>query len=152
MTVQSTVKFCRQWLNGSRPRILVWYFLLTAFSSVASILVTYHILYERIRDQSQEYVSHQVQALQQSVQEQPAEVLLPEQHAKALFDRFFSSYQPIDQDDYAIAFLQNQVYRYTDSFPQELLSQETRLRRKSRAGAVDCGSDRPGTRRMGRTF
>lgn len=128
MIISKTFKPWRQWMNSTRPRILVWYFLLTTFSSVASILVTHHILYERIRDQSQEYVSRQVQSLQQRVQKLPIDdALPPERHTKALLDRFLLEYAPVDLDDYAIALVQGQVYRYTDSFPQQLLSQEPAL-------------------------
>lgn len=132
MSVLSVVKPWRQWLNSTRPRILVWYFLLTAFSSVASILMTHHILYERIRDQSQEYVFRQIRAFQQEVQEQQqqqqrAKSALSDQRTKQIFDDFLSRYEPVDKDDYAIALVQDQVYRYTASFPRELLSQEAAL-------------------------
>lgn len=128
MSISNVFASWRQRLNNTRPRILVWYFLLTTFSSVTSILVTHHILYERIREQSQEYVSRQVQLFQQQVKALPPEDAQPlEQQTKALFDRFLFEYAPIDRDDYAIALVQGQVYRYTDSFPQQLLSQEPAL-------------------------
>lgn len=128
MSISNVFASWRQRLNNTRPRILVWYFLLTTFSSVTSILVTHHILYERIREQSQEYVSRQVQLFQQQVKTLPPEDAQPlEQQTKALFDRFLFEYAPIDRDDYAIALVQGQVYRYTDSFPQQLLSQEPAL-------------------------
>jgi signal transduction histidine kinase len=141
----------RRWLNSARPRILLWYFLLTAFSSITSILVTHHILYEQIDDQSQEYASHQLRLFQQQVQnqrtasspkqqspkqqspkqqsseQQSSEQLLSEQQTKALFDDFLSRYEPADGDDYAIALVQGQVYRYTDLLPNEFLSQESAL-------------------------
>lgn len=128
MGVITAFKPWQRWVNSTRPRILVWYFLLTAFSSVASILVTHHILFERIRDQSQEYVSRQIREFQQGNQQQITAVTLPpEQRTKAIFDHFFSQYEPMDSDDYAIALLQGQVYRYSDSFPAQLLSQEAAL-------------------------
>lgn len=118
----------RQWLNSSRPRIFVWYFLLTAFSSVISILATQQILYERILDQSQEYVSRQVKEFQQMVRQPPTDLTVsPSQQTAALFDAFLSQYEPVDADDYAIALLHGQVYRYTDQLPTELLSQSTAL-------------------------
>ncbi len=128
MSISNVFKPLRQWLNSTRPRILVWYFLLTTFSSVTSILVTHHILYEQIRDQSQEYVSRQVQLFQQRVKALPPENgLSPERQTKALIDRFLLEYEPVDRDDYAIALVKGQVYRHTDSFPQQLLSQEPAL-------------------------
>lgn len=118
-------KHWRQWLNSSRPRIFVWYFLLTAFSSVISILATQQILYERILDQSQEYVSRKVKEFQQMVRQSPTDLTVPpDRQAAALFDSFLSQYEPIDLDDYAIALLQGQVYQYTDQFPTEVLSQD----------------------------
>jgi signal transduction histidine kinase len=116
----------RQWFNSTRPRILSWYFLLTAFSSVASILITHHIFYEQVRNQSQEYVSRQIQAFQQSLSE-PHSGVSPKQQTKAILDNFLSRYQPVDGDDYAIALVQDQVYRYSDLFPTELLSEEASL-------------------------
>ncbi|MGF1570819.1 MAG: ATP-binding protein [Nodosilinea sp.] len=127
MTIK-TLKQWRQWFNNTRPRIFAWYFLLTTFSSVASILATHHILHERIQDQSQEYVSRQIKEFQQIVRQQNAGVTIPlEKQAKAVFDTFLSQYEPVDADDYAIALLHGQVYQYTDSFPTELLSQNAAL-------------------------
>jgi signal transduction histidine kinase len=118
----------RRWLNSTRPRIFVWYFLLTSFSSVTSILVTHHILHEQILEQSQAYVARRVQEFQRFVREQPLpSALAPNQQTAALFDRFFSRYQPIDVDDYAIALINGQVHSYTDQFPPELIVQEPEL-------------------------
>lgn len=131
MGVFTPFKGWRRWFNSTRPRILIWYFLLTSCSSVASILLTHHILDERIRDQSQEYVSRQLQAFQQENQQQITAVTLPpDQRTRAIFNHFFSQYQPVDSDDYVIALLQGQVYRYSDSFPAQLLAQETALIRR----------------------
>ncbi|MBW4662134.1 MAG: HAMP domain-containing histidine kinase [Drouetiella hepatica Uher 2000/2452] len=73
----TTFKQWRQWFNSTRPRIFVWYFLLTAFSSVASILATHHILYEQIRDQYREDKSRQMGGEQQIVYQQRADVTVP---------------------------------------------------------------------------
>jgi signal transduction histidine kinase len=128
MAVFAPFKAWRRWLNSTRPRILGWYFLLTTCSSVASILMTQHILNEQIRDQSQEYASRQLRAFQQESQQQIAAVTLPpEQRTKAIFDHFFSQYNPVDSDDHAIALLQGQMYRYSNSFPRQLLAQEAAL-------------------------
>lgn len=123
----------RKWLNGTRPRILIWYFLLTSFSSVASILVTRHIFYERIQAQSKVYVSQQIIEFRQLVQEQIANLdqaavkQNAEQEITAIFDTFLSKYQSLDSDDYAIALVQGRVYRYTELFPQGLLTEDTQL-------------------------
>lgn len=128
MSVVPAFKSWRRWLNSTRPRILVWYFLLTTCSSVASILITHHILDERIRDQSQEYVARQIQKFHQENQQQSTAIALPpNQRTRAIFDRFFSQYESADGDDYAIALVQGQVYRYSNSFPAQLLSQEAAL-------------------------
>lgn len=123
----------RKWLNGTRPRILVWYFLLTSFSSIASILVTRHIFYEQIQAQSEAYVSRQVSGFRQLASERISDVnqatsrQTAEQEIAAIFDTFLSSYQPLDSDDYAIALVQGRVYQYTDLFPQTLLTQDAQL-------------------------
>jgi signal transduction histidine kinase len=118
----------RQWFNSTRPRILIWYFLLTAFSSVASILITHHILYARVREQSRQYVSQQVEEFRQLVrQPSTSPVAAPEQQTKAIFNAFLSRYQPVDRDDYAIALFPNRIYRYSDRFPAELLTQNASL-------------------------
>lgn len=120
-----------RWCNRTRPRIFAWYILLTAFTSVASILTTHHILYERIRDQSETYVARQVKEFQALVQEQqgaPEAFGLPvEQQAVAIIDEFLAQYEPVDRDDYALALLQGQVYQYTELFPAELLTQDVAL-------------------------
>lgn len=118
----------KRWFNSTRPRILVWYFLLTTTSSVASILITHQILDERIRDQSKEYVFRQIQTFQQGSQQHlTTTTLSPEKRTQAIFDQFFSQYESINSDDYAIALLQRQVYRYSKAFPAQLLSQESTL-------------------------
>ncbi|GAB4379915.1 MAG: ATP-binding protein [Elainellaceae cyanobacterium] len=128
MTIVSPLQQWRHWFNRTRPRLFAWYFLLTASSSVVSILATHHILYERIRDQSQDYVSRQAREFQTVIQEQPANLTVsPAQQAAAILDAFLSQYQPVDADDYAIALLQGQVYQYTDLFPTNLLTQDAAL-------------------------
>lgn len=120
-----------RWCNRTRPRIFTWYILLTAFTSVASILTTHHILYERIRDQSKDYVARQVREFQTLVQEQQREqgdLTVPgEQQAAAILDEYLAEYEPVDGDDYAIALLQGQVYQYTELFPTDLLTQDAAL-------------------------
>ncbi|MBD2462515.1 HAMP domain-containing histidine kinase [Oscillatoria sp. FACHB-1407] len=128
MRVVTTVKHWRQWFNSTRPRIFVWYFLLTAFSSVTSILVTHHILYERIRDQSREYVSRQIREFQQIARQQRIDTTVaPEQQATIVLDAFLAQYEPVDADDYAIALLNGQVYRYSNQVPAKLLVEEADL-------------------------
>ncbi|MEB3358513.1 MAG: HAMP domain-containing sensor histidine kinase [Synechococcales bacterium] len=117
-----------QWFNSTRPRIFIWYFLLTTLSSMASILATHHILYERIRDQSEDYVARQMREFQALVQGQSVDAdLSPEQQAAAIFDQFLMQYQPVDVDDYAIALWQGRVYHYTELFPTDLLTEDAAL-------------------------
>jgi len=129
----------RRWFNKTRPRIFVWYFLLTSFSSVASILVTRHIFYAQIQTQSRAYVMRQVEEFRQLVNEQIANLEQPTskqsvdqrlQKTTAVFDTFLSNYQPLDNDDYAIAMVQGRVYQYTALFPQMLLNQDAQLIRQ----------------------
>jgi signal transduction histidine kinase len=133
----------QRWLNSTRPRIFIWYFLLTAGSSVASILLMHHILYGRIRDQAQDYVLRQVREFQQMLQQSSTADTSSHQRIKTIFDSFFSRYEPIDGDDYAIALLHGQAYRYSSSFPQQLLTQDAALIQqwgkltRSRRGRVD---------------
>ena len=118
----------QQWFNSTRPRIFVWYFLLTAFSSVASILATHHILYERIYEESRESTSYQIKKFRRIASEEVVDSTLPPaEQAAAIFDAFLYKYKPADLDDYAITLLQGQVYRHTSLFPTELLSQDTAL-------------------------
>lgn len=135
-----TVKPVRQWFNSTRARILVWYFLLTAFSSVTSILATHQILYQRIRDQSQEYVSRQMKEFRQLVRQQRADLLSsPEQQTAAILDTFLSQYEPVDADDYAIALLPGQ-YQYTDLFPTQLLTQADLIQHWAQLRSSEQGS------------
>jgi signal transduction histidine kinase len=121
----------RKWFNGARPRILIWYFLLTSFSGVASILVTRQIFYERIQAQSKAYVARQIEEFRQLANEPIAAPKNPDtQGVTQIFDTFLSRYKPLDGDDYAIALVQGRVYRYTDLFPQILLTQDTALIQK----------------------
>ncbi|MBD3881884.1 HAMP domain-containing histidine kinase [Phormidium tenue FACHB-886] len=125
----------RRWFSRARPRILIWYFLLTAFSSVTSILMTYHILYERVQDQSKEYVLRQIEDFRLSAaQPNPAADLTADlaadptdREVTAILDAFLSEYKPIDGEDYAIALVNGRFYRHTDLFPKTLLTQDSKL-------------------------
>lgn len=117
-----------RWLNGPRPRILVWYFLLTSFSSVASILITHQIFYERIRNQSKVYISQQFESLRTIVREQQTAPNQPSDRAIAsIFDTFLARYQAIDNDDYAITLIRGDIYQYTSLFPRALLTRDRDL-------------------------
>jgi signal transduction histidine kinase len=124
------IRLCnwRKWFNSTRPQIFIWYFLLTSVSSVASILVTQQIFYERIQAQSRAYVLRQVEEFRQLAADRATKPAT--QTITAVFDTFLSKYQPLDSDDYAIALVQNRVYRYSDLFPQTLLTQDTQLIQK----------------------
>jgi signal transduction histidine kinase len=120
----------RRCLRGTRSRILIWYFLLTSFSTVVSILATRQIFYERIQEQSKAYVARQVKEFRQlanirfSRSGQTSIKQSAESEIKAFFDTFLSDYKPLDSDDYAIALVQGRPYRYTHLFPQALLTQD----------------------------
>ncbi|MBE9193562.1 HAMP domain-containing histidine kinase [Gloeocapsopsis crepidinum LEGE 06123] len=116
------------WFNKARPRILIWYLLLTIFSSVTSILATRYIFYERIHAQSKAYVLRQVEEFRQLASEQTSNSSRANrEEITNLFDAFLSKYKPLDSDDYAIALVQGRVYQYTNLFPQTLLTQDAEL-------------------------
>ena len=115
--------------NNTRSRILLWYFLLTAFTSVASILVTHHILYRQIYDLSREHVFRQAIDFQRIINKQrlKSDVVSHNQYTFDVFDKFLSQYEPVGIDDYAITLVEGQIYRHTELFPDELISQEADL-------------------------
>jgi signal transduction histidine kinase len=144
MTLAKAWARSRQRFNGTRPRIFVGYILLTAFTSVASLLSIHHILHGRIRDQSEIYVARQIEAFRSTIGQQRFELngSVTEQ-VTAILNEFLTQYAPIDADDYAIAFLQGQVYQYTDLFPTGLLAEDAALIQQwaqvtqSQQGSVD---------------
>jgi signal transduction histidine kinase len=116
-----------RFFKGARPRILVWYFLLTAFSSVTSILVTHQIFYDRIRMQAKVYVRQQVSEFRQLANDRSAAGKLSDQDVATLFDSFLSSYHPIGKDNHAIALIDGHVYKSSSEFTERLLTSETQL-------------------------
>jgi len=118
----------QRWLNRTRPRIFMWYFLLTAFSSVASLLATHHIFYERIRTQAEDYVQRQVEQFRTITRNYPPITdEFSEADAAALFDRFLESYRPVVVGDYAIALLNDGHHQHSDPFPVPLLERDADL-------------------------
>ncbi|MBD2099309.1 HAMP domain-containing histidine kinase [Leptolyngbya sp. FACHB-261] len=118
----------RQCFSGAQTRILAWYFLLTAFSTVTSILVTYRIFSNRINVQAERLAAQEVAEFRQLAQQRNPVTGKPfGSDGAAVFDAFLSRYAPPEQDDFALALLDGQIYRSSSKAPLDLASLDPAL-------------------------
>lgn len=102
-----------RWLWGIRPRILIWYFLLTATSALISIHATRQIYCDRLKTQSQASLVREVERFKRF------EAQHPSTNTTVLFDQFISDYAPT-RNEYIITLLNNQIYKASPQLPPSL--------------------------------
>src|SRR3712207_5536512 len=79
--------------GGTRTRILVWYFLLTACTTLVSILATREIFCALLRAKAEESLVQEVERFQLLVNQQQLKTKqLDRSDIASLFDQFLASY------------------------------------------------------------
>lgn len=120
----STITRWRRLFWGIRPRILIWYFLLTAASALISIQATRQIYCDRLKTQSEASLVREVERFNR----------LAAQHRSvntvALFDKLISNYAPT-RNEYIITLLNNQIYKTSPTLPPQLQNIPERIRKSS---------------------
>lgn len=113
-------------ISGIRPRILIWYFLLTASTALVSILVTRQMYCEQLGVRAQASLVQEVERFKLLEKEHLGNAVRSPDTITTLFDRFLASYVPT-QNEYIITLLNDQIYKSSPTLPQDLLKQHLGL-------------------------
>ncbi len=126
MTKTSQLRGWQRAISGIRPRILVWYFLLTASTALVSILVTRHMYCQQMGARAEASLVQEVERFKLLANEQNQNATRSPGTISALFDRFLSSYVPT-HNEYIITLLNDQIYKSSPTLPPNLLEQHSSL-------------------------
>jgi signal transduction histidine kinase len=96
-----------------RIRLLVWYFLLAAGTTVSALLVTRHLYCDRLDEKAEASLEKEVERFKR------AAIQLPEDGASRLVDRFLADYV-LTQGEMIITFIDGQLYRASHPLPDWL--------------------------------
>ncbi len=113
-------------ISGIRPRILVWYFLLTASTALVSILVTRQMYCEQLGARAEASLVQEIERFKLVANEQTQNATRSPRTITALFDRFLSSYVPT-RNEYIITLLNGQIYKSSPTLLPDLLKQHPSL-------------------------
>ncbi len=115
----------RQILRGARVRILVWYVVLLAASSLVSALVTYQVLSARLVDEIEAGLVQETQELDQlSAGNNPATGMPFGGDIAAIFDTFLRRNIP-DEGEALFTLVDGRAYRTSSGPHHNLLADET---------------------------
>ena len=111
--------------SGIRPRILVWYCLLTTCATLASILVTRQIFCDRLERRAEDSLVQEVRRFQHLVNQQDLEQ--PEgDEVVVLFNQFLSSYVP-RRNEFVFTLLGGQLYKSSQTSTSDFLEKNPNL-------------------------
>ncbi len=113
---------------GIRPRILVWYFLLMASTTLVSISATRKILCDQIEQRTEGFLAAEVERFQRLANQQDNRTnQLRRDDVANLFDQFLSSYVPT-RNESIFTLLSGQPYKFSNqsSLP-DILKQHPNL-------------------------
>lgn len=113
-------------ISGIRPRILVWYFLLTASTALVSILVTRQMYCEQLGARAEASLVQEIERFKLLANERSQTPTRSHTNTATLFDRFLSSYVPA-QNEYMIMLLNGQIYKSSPTLPPDLLDRHSSL-------------------------
>jgi signal transduction histidine kinase len=114
----------RRAISGVRPRLLVWYFLLTTATTLVSLHATRQIFYERLQTRSQDAVRQQAEQFTLMVDKNRLKGSNGAQTLPVLFSRLLSNYAPI-HNEYVLMFIGDRLYKTSSALPQNFISAET---------------------------
>lgn len=120
----ATVPAWRRSISGVRPRLLVWYFLLTAATTLISLQATRQIFYHNLQSRSEAAIDQQVEQFKLMVERNNRKGKNAAPTLSLLFDRLLSNYAPT-RNEYILMFSRDHLYRASPSLPQNLLQPET---------------------------
>jgi signal transduction histidine kinase len=113
-------------ISGIRPRILVWYFLLTASTVLVSIWVTRQMYCDRLQAQAEASLVQEIERFKLLANEQSQTITRSPATVTTLFEQFLSSYVPT-RNEYIITLLNDQIYKSSPTLPPNLLKHHPNL-------------------------
>jgi signal transduction histidine kinase len=119
-------------LTGIRPKLLAWYFLLAAGTTLVSLHATRQIFCNSVKVRSQESVNQQVEQFQLMAQKNRFKGNTAARTLPVLFDRLLSSYSPVP-NEYILMFVGPDLYQSSVSLPKDLVDVPTLDRWKQKA-------------------
>lgn len=129
MTQLTRLRGWHRAISGIRPRILVWYFLLTTSAVLMSIGVTRQMYCDRLKAKAQDSLVQEVQRFRLLANQQRQDAVQSSENVAALFDRFLASYMPT-RNEYIITLLNDQIYKSSPTVPKNLLDKHPSLMRE----------------------
>lgn len=129
----------RQFLTGIRPKLLAWYFLLAAGTTLVSLHATRQIFCNSLNVRSQESVNQQVEQFQLMVQKNRLKGNTAARTLPVLFNRLLSNYSPLP-NEYILMFVGPELYRSSAPLPKDLVDLQTlerwKQQRQSQRGSL----------------
>jgi signal transduction histidine kinase len=113
-------------LSGIRPRILVWYCLLTVSTTLVSLLVTRQMYCTQLKARAEASLVREVERFKLLTNERNPEFVRLPKDAAALFDEFLANYAPT-RNETALTLLNDRIYRASPTLPQTLLNRQPEL-------------------------
>lgn len=114
----------RRAISGVRPRLLVWYFLLTTGTTLISLEATRQIFYTMLQTRSQDAVHQQVEQFNLMVEKNRLKGSKAAKTLPVLFDRLLANYAPIG-NEYVLTFVQDQLYKTSPALPTDFIQPAT---------------------------
>jgi signal transduction histidine kinase len=106
----ATVPAWRRTISGVRPRLLVWYFLLTAGTTLISLQTTRQIFYHNLQTRSEAAIDQQIEQFTLMIDKNRFKGRTAARTLPVLFDRLLSNYAPTG-NEYIFAFIGDRLYR-----------------------------------------
>lgn len=122
--VMSTVPAWRRAISSVRPRLLVWYFLLTAGTTLISLQATRQIFYHNLQTRSEVEIDQQIDQFNLMIEKNRLKGKQAARTLPVLFDRLLSNYAPI-RNEYILAFIGDRLYKSSTPNGANFIQPET---------------------------
>ena len=120
----SSVPAWRRAISGVRPRLLVWYFLLTAGTTLISLQATRQIFYYNLQTRSEAAIDQQIEQFNLMIEKNRLKGKTAAATLPVLFDRLLSNYAPT-RNEYILTFLDDRFYKSSSPNGKNLAQPET---------------------------
>jgi signal transduction histidine kinase len=114
----------RQLVTSVRPKLLAWYFLLAAGTTLVALQATRHIFCNSVTARAQDSVNQQAEQFQLMVQKNRLKGESAAQTLPVLFNRLLSNYSPLP-NEYILMFIGTDLYRSSVPLPPDLVTPQT---------------------------
>jgi signal transduction histidine kinase len=114
----------RQAISGVRPRLLVWYFVLTAGTILISLHATRQIFYHTLQVRSQDALDQQIEQFRLMIEKNRLKGFQAATTLPILFDRLLSSYAQT-RNEYVLTYISDRVYQTKPDLPPDFIAPAT---------------------------